>query len=629
MAYGKNNDRKDWLYRAVPLGIGSVTAAKRERIFVLRERILLLMREMAQAGFAPEPLQEAWVGKELDARLLVAQKACSDLNSVWREQARMRVRPALEESVKRYFRRLAGSLRFVDQAIPEADVRAAQARAAEAALLSGDPVAPVRRYVHLPAEVQDRISPDEIARLKQLGTADAIAAFRQWMSGEHDFTPAQAAVLADIHDRALRKYSMPDFGVQDDFTLQLHVDARMLPAGVPPAAQELRNGVTFLLADDANTRYFRFLDLAGEKPREERIRLPLVLSRRVADRLSRTSPEMAALIVEISERNIGVRLVGGQAPPVCASAVSACVGRDFGYANTVSLSVAVNDETVDLDTFRADIERLAGKASVETFLRTHQAFPPLRIVERVRFSGRAFLRRVKHLCERIDGYKSRIDTSYNDLNAIRKTLATDLGLKPEDWITSAMKDVHPQAGAFFQLLGRIQDLKAARRALYRKIVAIKKAWFGMLSNVEITLARKYGAALVREDLTVLAIEKDAPEYKGKAFNKLLNNGSKGQYQKRASDKLLWNGIPEVVVPAWYTSRACVAHGEIVAKRHRSGERIYLPCCGRHDHADEHAGDTIASYPFLRPRLTGSEAKAAEPVCDTRTLAPIGVGSPVL
>jgi len=132
--------------------------------------------------------------------------------------------------------------------------------------------------------------------------------------------------------------------------------------------------------------------------------------------------------------------------------------------------------------------------------------------------------------------------------------------------------------------------------------------------------------VVREDLTVEAIEKDSPVYRGRTYNKMLNNGAKGQYLRRAASKLLWNGIPEVVAPSWYTSRTCLTHAEIVDKQHRKGESIYLPCCGKHDHADQHAADTIAGLAFLVPKVNRGEHLAS--VCDTRYPA-ILVGSPVL
>ncbi|CDQ12076.1 conserved protein of unknown function [Acidithiobacillus ferrivorans] len=143
-----------------------------------------------------------------------------------------------------------------------------------------------------------------------------------------------------------------------------------------------------------------------------------------------------------------------------------------------------------------------------------------------------------------------------------------------------------------------------RRVADQPDAGIKKNWFGFLVNVEAELAKKYNAAIVWEDLTVEAIEKEDPEYKGRTFNKMINNGSKGQYQRRASQTFRWNGVPEVVIPSWYTSRSCLPHSIIIERKHRQGESIFLPCCGVKDHADEHAADTIACYPFLVAKAGG-------------------------
>jgi hypothetical protein len=86
------------------------------------------------------------------------------------------------------------------------------------------------------------------------------------------------------------------------------------------------------------------------------------------------------------------------------------------------------------------------------------------------------------------------------------------------------------------------------------------------------------------------------------------------YQSRTTDKLLYNGVAEIVVPSWYTSRACFRHSKILDKKHRKGERIYLSCFGRYDHADEHAADTIATYGLLRQKLTLGQQSSK--VCDT-------------
>jgi len=97
----------------------------------------------------------------------------------------------------------------------------------------------------------------------------------------------------------------------------------------------------------------------------------------------------------------------------------------------------------------------------------------------------------------------------------------------------------------------------------------------------------------------MAAEKASPGYKGRTFNKMINNGSQGQYIRRASDKFRWDGIPELLVPSYYTSTACTCHSLIDASM-RSGEIFRCPKCASAANADEHASDTIANYLLLRP-----------------------------
>ena len=594
MPYGNGKEREDWLKRAVPLGVGELNRAKRAALTELRSRVLALMREMAAAGFSPEPLREELRGEALDERLLETQKDCSGLNSVWREQARLRVKPALEESAKRYFARLSGGLRFVDQEIPEQERQP-------------DEAGRVRRYYHVPTEIQDTVTAAELEGLKVFSGSKAADLFRAViLEGATDFegealTPAQITILTDIHARAQARHTCPAFASQDGFTLQLHIDSRMLPVKDECLAKELRQEAAVMLEDKGNRRYRRFLALAGIEARGPRIKIPVSLSHKIAQRFESSNTEWASLIVELSEQTVGVRLVAGKPPHELPKAVRALIGRDFGYANTVALSVAMFDEPIELPTKQI---RLETKEKAREFFASHALPGNVRIVERLRFEGRNFLARIDHHCRRIDGLRSRIDTAYNALDALRAEIASGLRLGEEDRIEPAMKrgPLGDKVREFFHLLGQIQDLKNLRRALYRKIAALKKAWFGFLSNIEATLARDYDAAVVREDLDIVAIEKDSPAYKGRTFNKMLNNGSKGQYRRRASGKLLWNGIPEVAVPSWYTSRVCLTHSAVVDKKHRRGESLFLPCCNRHDHADEHAGDTLAGFLFLRPRL---------------------------
>jgi hypothetical protein len=382
----------------------------------------------------------------------------------------------------------------------------------------------------------------------------------------------------------------------------------MLATGQAASAKELLEGCAFFKEDTTNLRYHRFLDVSGIEPRDKRINIPVVLTPKLAQKLESSDQSWASLILEISSTDVGVRLVTGKPKPVVdLENVFCVVGRDFGYSNTISLSVARSKEALDVAAFQAELAKFTDKECIKKYLTEHQVTDSVEIIERVRFSGRAFLGKIAGQCKRIDSLTSCIDTDYLRFWPIRLALINRLGLLEDDLITPEHKrSTDPEASRlareFFVLLGRIKDLKRARRDLYERIAQLKKNWFGFLSNIEVKLAKKHNAAIAREDLTVEAIEKESSEYKGRVFNKLINNGSKGQYQRRATDKFQWNGVPEIVIPSWYTSRACLRHAFIVEKKHRKGERIYLSCCDRHDHADEHAGDTIAQYAFLRPQL---------------------------
>ena len=324
--------------------------------------------------------------------------------------------------------------------------------------------------------------------------------------------------------------------------------------------------------------------------------------------------------MELGRQSVGVRLVAGQPPNTTDGWHEAqyFLGRDFGYANTITLSVVRSPTPVDLDAVQARYDALKDEAEVRAFLETHAVPPDVEVIAQRRFDGRAFLDRINKHSEHIESLTSRIDIAYNALKAIADQIRQDLKLEPSDRITPEMKARHPQARAFFAKFGLINDLKRARRARYRKIAAIKKCWFGYLSNIEIQMAKDYHAAIVREDLTVTAIEKDAPEYRGRAFNRMINHGAKGQYQRMAKDKCLWNGVPEIPVPSWYSSRYCGEHSTIVEKRYRKGEQILFPCCGQTFHADEHAAFTLGCYPFLRPIAF---VPGPVPGCDTRSNPP--------
>ncbi|WP_194727194.1 hypothetical protein [Noviherbaspirillum malthae] len=330
--------------------------------------------------------------------------------------------PALENGVRIYFRRLAGNLRHVDSEIAPND---APVKAADT--LVGPPASP-RHDCHVPFAIQDDITNAELALLKSIAeSGSAIKLFRRVVITHDcsDLTPNQVRALRHIHASVLAKSTVPDFGAKSAFTLQLHLDYRMLPTdkrkGLPDAAsdaQHLRSGVADVLRDDANRKYTRFLDIAGVQPRDPRIRIRDSLTLKIAKRIERCDPNWASLIVELTSTDhsvlqIGARLVCGKPPAKPdLSAVRAFVGRDFGYTNTTALSVAWVDEPVDLTGYAAIDD---GKEAARNFFETHRAPEHVRIVERVLFRAQNFLSAIERHREAIDQYRSKIDLAYKEL----------------------------------------------------------------------------------------------------------------------------------------------------------------------------------------------------------------------
>lgn len=164
-------------------------------------------------------------------------------------------------------------------------------------------------------------------------------------------------------------------------------------------------------------------------------------------------------------------------------------------------------------------------------------------------------------------------------------------------------------GRFFRLLAAVGKLKAKRREVYRAVSGLKKSWFGYVAQRKAALAEKYGAAVVTEDLDILAVETDDPAYKGRTFNKMINNGSKGQYNLRSDNTLKWKGIPSIKVPSFYTSATDWRDGT-VDKAQRRGETFKATSDGRQWDADLHAAEMIGRYLFLRPKSRPETAALA-------------------
>ncbi|MBS1807587.1 MAG: transposase [Acidobacteria bacterium] len=573
-------------HRAVPLAVGELTAAKQSALATLRTEFLRYQQIIAQLLWIPEPLVKARTQVEMYELSRAFLKQESGFNKAYLQCAEQAVIVAANEQQKRYFSQLIGRLRNVASEIPSATRKE-------------------RKFFYVPEAVQDTITAAELMALAQLPEQLDFTALRTLLrevviEGQPlALSPAQIAVLCEIHAQVQQRYRPLTFK-DDDFTsVSIALDYRMLPSEDKDLTDQL-SGQVQLLLDKKNSHYKFFLSIASPVPRTERIHLPVAIKHHLVERLLKEDKAAVnSLTLVLGKDRASVRMVIAKPKAKPEPKLKMFVARDFGYVNTISLSVIQADREIDI----AEMERiqLFTKAQTRKHLETH-AHPEGQslVIERIRFSGRKFLDAIKRKCSQIDEIRSWIDVAYNKVEHLKIEIVRDLQLPADSLL--ANDGSHPKLRKFFQLLNKINGWKAKRRVVYGKIAALKRNWFGFLSNQELALAQKHDATIVREHLTNEAIEVDDPKYKGRTFNKMINNGARGQYERMASNKFLWYGVPEFALPSFYTSQTCTVHAS-VNESQRDGEVFKCAVGGERHHADEHAGDTIGLYLLLRPITT--------------------------
>jgi len=593
MAYGKGE--QNLLRRAIPTGRTALSAdvlpsGKLHDLLLLRKKYLATAELFVDAVFVAEPLSGTLTGEELHAVLTARQKDVTDFNKAYVEKIRLSVPSIISQIETIYFNRLCGRLLHCATLVNQKDPAK-------------------RQYLNIPVELQELISFKDLeafeAKVAKLSYKKVLDLFRDVVinNDTSGVTPAEEIVIRGIHAECLAKYRKPEYGKDPRYTCQIHLDYRVIRNEVPviPELQKAAAALSAtILVDKKNLKYQHFLEISNSIPRGEPIRIPIMMTGAALKRFD-TEAAVSSLAIEIGPDAVTVKtVISKKERDPGIDGITHFVARDFGMANTISLSVInldkpINQETVDR------ISKFTKKEALDYL--QNNSHPNDNIVKRIRFSGRKFLKSINQTCGKIDYLKAQIDTGYNNLEKIKSILCGYYGLEDGEIIPEAEELKNPLVqqlhDKFFRLLKHIQKLKAIRFNLYAKIAAMKKSWFGFLSNQEIIIAKHFNAAIVREDLTILAKEKEAPDYKGRTYNKMINNGSKGQYIRRASHKLLWDGVPEITVPSYYTSTTCTIHSLIDATM-RVGEIFKCPLCASAEHSDEHAADTIGNYFLLRP-----------------------------
>ncbi|MCS4090203.1 transposase [Rhizobium sp. BK176] len=573
----------------------------------LRSKIVATLDKMANAIWPADNFEPVPSGKDLDTILLKVQSEASKngLNNVWAEKARLIAKAAVVEQWKRGQNNLFGRFRNI-------------ATVGDVPMDDG-----TQRLVNLSEEISRTLSIADAEALQHIAATLDFAAtlklFRDLADGDCGYSAHHAIALRSMAEAVKARFQRPVW--KHDAVIQLHIDYRCLRGGKQVLEATLNDLDTAVKAGCVSASS---LPLTSVAPRGHGISVPLRLSRSVAAKVGNDQDlRVAALVVELGPLKAQAKMVVTQLPKVgSAAGLTAVVAKDFGFRNTSSIAVVRSATPIGEEA----LSRISGhnggdgtklsKTAAKKFLENHVSGDEVELLELVQFDGKDFLDRIAAQAKKVDGLRSEIDRLYNRLNRIRieinKVAAAALGtLVPEAAEVQDNPRYMAMHGRFFRLLAAVGRLKDARRAVYRAVAGLKKSWFGHVAQRKADLAEKYGAAVVSEDLDIVAVETDDPAYKGRTFNKMINNGSKGQYNLRSENTLKWRGIASLKVPSFYTSSTDWRTGT-VGKAQRRGEVFKAACDGRKWDADLHAAEMIGRYLFLRPK-EGNRAEALKAV----------------
>jgi hypothetical protein len=572
-----------------------------------RAAMIRLMNEVAAACHAAEPMD---VPKGHGADAVAKLMKDSGFKFAYAQRIAEIAQDSVTNVRKQFGGRLRGAMRNVRVPVDEA--------ASEK-----DPV--WSRLVDLEPWT---ISEEDAAGLRTLAKDDEnwLSAFAPGGAGMSD---GQRKLAGAIRGFAMSRYACPRFNevgtkASDTFTVQLRLEERMFLGYMNQGKKlfaELNEAMA--AAFEGGAKLFTWpLRLTALRGPGEFV-VPVTIAKEVWERVRRRRDAcVSALLLEIGPASVEVRVTLKRAratPDVAkrrkfsantleqlAAAVNArthLLGRDVGMANTLAHALVRRDAEVSVERLMSATS--LDKATSRAFLESH-AHDESNVVRSWHWSGRGFLVAVNARAKDIDALRKRIDLGYKHLGELRRCLCKPLNLvEPEDLVPEDTNHPDPLvrhlASKFHRLLSRLRQLKAARIGIYRRVDAIKTCWFGFVTNDEVGVAVENDAAVVREDATFEAIQVDDPKYKGRTFNKLLNNGSRGRIASMASAKLAWAGVPEVVVPSYHTSSYDYRHS-VVDRGMRRGER-FKALDGKVWHSDEHACETVAQWLLLQPRAT--------------------------
>ncbi len=591
MSYGKN-ERSDMEKRMVSLGRMPMD----DDLAALREKCLAALDALCEHGYPTHITDPRVSKKELNKVLSPAQVKVrkAGLSSVWAEKMRRSAHAAIFEQWKRGQGRLFGKFKHIGSR-------------GETPTKDGH-----LRLVNVSEDVSRSLSDTDVEVLQnfadRMPASEVMGFFRDLRFGDVGLDPRHASVFRGVMEEVNRRFARPRW--TEASSVQLHLDARCFRGGaqaLSKARETLTKGLLSRSWAEAE------LAMTSTEARGAPIGLKMGISPSISQAYQdRSDQSIGSFVVELCQDQVEIKgVVVRPQRDASVVGVKTLVGEDFGYRITSSLVVARSKEPVSEDVVEF-VQSDPSKKEIKTFLQDHVSGDEIEILERVQMSGKPFLDLIKDFAGRVDVLRSEIDRCYNRLGRIRAEMNAVAGLPADAFVPEEPADLASNSNRgrylvmhrrFFRLLGGIQKLKAKRRAIYLKVAAVKKNWLGHVSNVKIRLAEKYGAAVVSEDLTVLTIPKNDPEYRGRTFNKMINNGAKGQYIRRSEDKMRWRGIAHIKVPSYYSSSTDWRTG-CVDKTQRKGS-LFTARDGTTWDADDHAGEMLARWLFLKPK-TGQD-----------------------
>lgn len=589
MSYG--HGRKDTVKRAVEAGRFRLPAD--HPLLRIRTMVRELAERMAISAWDEDPSSVGRAGKDLYHAVTSPLARDSELNAVWAEAARLLAEPVLGEQHQRRAKHLFGILKRLDKRKDGVLVNVPERMRADIDLTALSALARdlrVRKW-------------DDLMTL-------AGAAFR-----EEDADTFRADLLRGACTIANERFSRPTWvGPRADRArVRLSFDARSVRGGQPALTGHLD---MLNAARAAGVTGRTSVLISAPCPRGPAIPLPVTLLPGLSGRYG-PDAFVGSLCVEIGPDDAVVRAVMEKRPPAAPHRARYVMGWDYGYRNTLASVLIDLGREMNLADARRVIASVDPESS-EACRRhlTENVLPGGVRILRVSLSdGSGFMRRMNEIAGHIDVVSSEIGRIYDRVRSLKREFLTALGWGEDDLVPEACPDGVSAVTArhhrrFWNAMRNLRENKARRRALYRSADGVKSSWFGFLLNREMGEARRRGALLVAEDLTVLTPERGGPQYKGPAFNKMINNGAKGRFFRSAEGKAKAAGAPLVRVPSRHTSTTDPRYG-VVDKGQRRGDAFVSRTDGARSHADAHAAFTIAAWPFLVPRTEKNVRKSSE------------------